>query len=450
MIHLLQNFSRVIFLGFIATYILNLQARTQSPIPPLKKPDHERLFIEQLNIQLKKDFSLDFQWDTREKESFQGDKKERKKGNNQQTKVTTKPPQTVGEAKVAALLEERRKWLAKNKKDKVLAKKSSSSWMNEKKGQQTRWVENTQKLEKKWIQKKKEILDLWHREKLKLKKNLPALKEDLTNLSDFQKETISVTEAQSDASQSISENKTKELDSLKLDYNILSPSFRLPIRSQGKRSTCSAFAAVRAMEILAYPQVGEKDLSEQFFYYASKPKCQKSPCSKKGSWPLNGFRFRIPSEDHCPYTQMDKQNNETHIPLAPSCKLGQAKVQSFSKLKSRQEIQTAIREGKPVIGGFRLNDAFFENEGYVFLNGEPDEFRILSPSRHAAGHALVLVGVMDLPQKLWAKQGKHCTVVANSWGEGWGLGGHACVSDGWFDQYRYQFPFLSVDRVSFE
>ena len=121
------------------------------------------------------------------------------------------------------------------------------------------------------------------------------------------------------------------------------------------------------------------------------------------------------------------------------------KVARYSKVKSRNDIQDAIRKGIPVIGGFKLDDAFYNNVGYVFLK---DRGASNLTDKHAAGHALIMVGVLDLPQKLWATQGKHCTVVTNSWGDGWGLGGHACLSDKWFDQFRYQFDFLAVEQVS--
>jgi C1A family cysteine protease len=91
-----------------------------------------------------------------------------------------------------------------------------------------------------------------------------------------------------------------------------------------------------------------------------------------------------------------------------------------------------------------LSKNFYLNNGHVFKTKNLS----LGKDSHAQGHALLLVGVMELPAKLHATQGRFCTIVANSWGEGWGKGGYACLSDAWFDQFRYNIPFLSVEKVS--
>ena len=213
---------------------------------------------------------------------------------------------------------------------------------------------------------------------------------------------------------------------------------------------CAAFAAVRAIEILAKAQGKERDLSEQYFYYASKPECQESPCQRPGSWPRLAYeesskssRFNIPLEKNCPYRDKDKPGNETQIPLAQSCSRGVAKVGKFSMVKNRHEIQERLRYGQPVIGGFKLSDDFFLNTGFVFK--EPGQK--VGTDLHSQGHAILLVGVMELPQSLHESQGKYCTLIANSWGEGWGRGGHACISDKWFDEFRYQISFIALESV---
>ena len=54
------------------------------------------------------------------------------------------------------------------------------------------------------------------------------------------------------------------------DAHIVSAAFDVPIRDQGPRATCAAFAGVRAVEILLAQHKLEKDLSEQYLYWASK------------------------------------------------------------------------------------------------------------------------------------------------------------------------------------
>ena len=44
---------------------------------------------------------------------------------------------------------------------------------------------------------------------------------------------------------------------------------------------------------------------------------------------------------------------------------------------------------------------------------------------------------MKLPQKYWAQEGKMCFIIANSWGKGWGLGGHACLTETWVQNHIF-------------
>jgi hypothetical protein len=69
----------------------------------------------------------------------------------------------------------------------------------------------------------------------------------------------------------------------KAQMSFIAANFKQKIRNQGPRPTCAAFAAVRAVEIKARMEGFGRDLSEQYFYYASKPECQDKPCSKPGS-----------------------------------------------------------------------------------------------------------------------------------------------------------------------
>lgn len=68
------------------------------------------------------------------------------------------------------------------------------------------------------------------------------------------------------------------------DVHIVNGAFSVPVRDQGARPTCVAFAGIRAIETILVQNKQEKDLSEQYLYWAGKPTCQKSPCSEKGSW----------------------------------------------------------------------------------------------------------------------------------------------------------------------
>ena len=68
------------------------------------------------------------------------------------------------------------------------------------------------------------------------------------------------------------------------DYYIVPAAMSVPIRDQKYRPTCSAFAGVRTMEVMLAQNGQNVDLSEQYFYWASKEDCQSRPCSQPGSW----------------------------------------------------------------------------------------------------------------------------------------------------------------------
>ncbi len=434
--------SQKCILIFISFLLSSHSFATVKSEPLLSSDEKRTLIVQEIKKGISKEFNLKCSWNENgediDRDPVVVDEK-----------IVVKKKSSRGENKVEQMLRVQREKIkkmreaqkAQHRSDTARAKSetpSSKDWMSQKSKASSKWMQDKINEQSSWQKKKLEVLNQWARSKEKYKKELPEIKKDLTDLSEFTNETIKVTKA-------VAEAHTPNVNQYSM--HLIKENFELPIRSQGLRSTCSAFAAVRSMEILAKRKGRNMDLSEQYFYYASKPKCQKSPCTKKGSWPEPAFNFEIPLEKGCPYSPIEKGSNETQIPMPSSCRIGQAKVSRYSRSKTRNEIQQALREGYPVIGGFKLNDAFYKNEGYVFLKGEADEFAIVK-DKHAQGHALILVGVMDLPRELWSKQGKHCTLVANSWGEGWGLGGHACLSDAWFDQYRYQFPFLVVEEVA--
>ncbi|MCF8059775.1 MAG: C1 family peptidase [Bacteriovoracaceae bacterium] len=353
----------------------------------------------------------------------------------------------------------KRKGIVSNKKasNKIADDKSSidGDWMTQRKSSVESWGEQKKKQQKKWQVDRLATIKRWENARKAFKKILPEIKSDLTEIPFGSAEApiSTLKPKQQYRAKSTSPVTVARTSNSPLELSFIEEAFRIPVRSQGRRPTCAAFAAVRAVEILAKGLGQEKDLSEQYFYFASKPDCQQSPCQRPGSWPRQAFDnskkgigFDIPLEADCPYNESKKSNNETQIPLKRSCDRGVAKVSQFSMVKNRYEIQDRIRSGQPVIGGFKLSDDFFLNTGFVFKEANQK----MGKGMHAQGHAILLVGVMELPKGLQKTQGRYCTLIANSWGEGWGRGGHACISDAWFDQYRYEIPFIALEKVAIQ
>ncbi|MBT3583612.1 MAG: hypothetical protein HN509_01790 [Halobacteriovoraceae bacterium] len=234
-------------------------------------------------------------------------------------------------------------------------------------------------------------------------------------------------------------------------YHVIPGALDAPVRDQGRRPTCAAFAGIRAIELLLRSSDVKQDLSEQYFYWASKPNCQNRPCTQRGSWVLKGFGSskssfspNIPGENACPYKKQQVNGNETQTPLTNRCKSGSVKVSGYKRLSSLDDIMGALKSNQPVVAGFKLSPNFYKNNGLIsygasFVNGKMDS--------HAMGHAVLLIGYMQLPEKLHGREGRVCLLVANSWGEGWGRGGHACVTERWVRQYRIENAFVALNKA---
>ena len=311
-------------------------------------------------------------------------------------------------------------------------------WMSQKMNEQSVWNKAIKSDLRKWEKAKKDMLNKWEADKKKYFKRLPTYKKNLVSKTVFSSSGI------------FKPNMEKLKTRFKGSGVVIVPNaFDLQVKDQGKRPTCSAFASTRALEISLAQNGTKKRLSDQFIYFASKPYCQKSPCSKKGSWALAAFkksknssRPDIPSEKSCPYSKSPKRGNETQIPLRNGCFEGEHQLKKFHQVKNLAQIIKSLDRGQPVVSGFKLSPNFYKNKGVILYKDATKSGKMNS---HAAGHAILLVGYMKIPVSL--NEGKVCFITANSWGVGWGKGGHACLSEKWVKNFRFNIPFLAVEKV---
>jgi C1A family cysteine protease len=242
---------------------------------------------------------------------------------------------------------------------------------------------------------------------------------------------------------------TAELNSF--SYHIIPGAFDVPVRDQGRRGTCAAFTAIRAYETIAAVFNKKINLSEQYFYWSSKPECQKQTCANGGSWYGKGLvasqqarSFDVPLEAKCPYVTDKVANNETQIPLKKSCRSGVAKALDFKMVKNNQ-ILGEITNNHPVMGAFKLSPNFYKSRGVISFK---DSLKDGKKDEHAGGHAILLVGYVKLPAEYHAAEGEVCYVTANSWSEGWGKGGYACLTQKWVDEYSLAHMSLTSIELS--
>lgn len=236
------------------------------------------------------------------------------------------------------------------------------------------------------------------------------------------------------------------------DAHIVNGTFSVPMRDQYNRPTCVAFAGIRGIEILLAQNNRPQDLSEQYLYWAGKPKCQKSPCTEKGSWIREAYGFSkqrpmidIPLESHCGYNGQSVEKNETQVPLSSGCFDGSVKVSGFDEVRTLSDVVEKIKKNQPVVVAAKLSENFYKNKGLITLGESESTGQKLD--RHALGHAFLAVGVMELPSKLHEKEGNFCLVVANSWGKGWGAGGYSCITERWFEKHRQPSPFVAISKI---
>ena len=247
------------------------------------------------------------------------------------------------------------------------------------------------------------------------------------------------------------EERRKEPPKPKWNWKAVDYSLDLTVKSQSQRPTCSAFASIRAIEI-KLAQLGKNlDLSEQYFYWASKPNCQSIPCNNWGSAFGVGIRVSknsskndIPPETSCPYQNEDRPNNQTQIPLRIGCQRdGIAKVVKYEYFNSVDELPSFLDKNHPVIGGFTLSPGYYETKAFLSL---ADDKKLGTTDSNEGGHAFNIIGYMELPKSLHRDEGKRCYIAANSWGYGWGAGGHTCISEAWLKKH-VMTTFFAITSV---
>lgn len=240
------------------------------------------------------------------------------------------------------------------------------------------------------------------------------------------------------------------------DAHIVSGAFTVPVRDQGPRATCAAFAGVRAVEIVLAQHKLTPDLSEQYLYWASKPTCQRAPCAERGSWITRGYEYSqarsqvdIPLEKSCGYQLKVESTNETQVPLTAGCSTGVAQVLEFTRARTLADVIEKLKQNIPIVMSARMSTNFYLNQGLVTLS-EAKKSAPPKRDQHTQGHAFLAVGVIELPAELQASEGQYCLVISNSWGAGWGAGGYGCLTEKWLEAYRSDNTFVGPTKVAYQ
>lgn len=192
-----------------------------------------------------------------------------------------------------------------------------------------------------------------------------------------------------------------------------------PVRNQGNRGTCSAFAAMALIEYTmpsAY-----SNLSEQCLVYFST---RRDPgwISQRVDYMLSKGVFL---ESSCPYS-----NNASQIPSNinqgnPDLLVGGGVYYLGSpSINSLQTVKNQINRGAPVgLSVWVSTQDFYNNSSSVIIRHPSNQNNICLQSSECGGHAVVITGYNDNNQTLEIK---------NSWGTSWKDGGYGRMTYEYF------------------
>lgn len=195
-----------------------------------------------------------------------------------------------------------------------------------------------------------------------------------------------------------------------------------PVRNQGDRGTCVAYAALAAYEHYLAVHGAAQDLAEQFLYWNCK--ANDNAPTTYGTW--LGVAFPLLGRDGCcleatwPYVPTTVAGDEGQGPPpagarmeALSYRLAHVKPlapTAVADIKAELPAQRCVAFSIPVFNSWFMNRQ-------VALTGDltmpiPGEVR-------AGGHAMCLVGYVDLPGRPELGGGRF--VLRNSWDTHWGI-----------------------------
>lgn len=225
-----------------------------------------------------------------------------------------------------------------------------------------------------------------------------------------------------------------------------------PVKNQGERNTCNAFAATALMEFLIQNKTGKTvDLSESYNYWLGKTQTLNTPFLREAYAHMDGlagflavqaYRFGSLAESDWPYEstnwlqRQDKRCKTTQ---------GQSDTACFTGLPPRS-VQPLPYRLEPVFVDRQQMGAFLlkEKKPLVFnilwvqsaLNQATGEFRMptVQEAKSAPGHVILLVGYETKTRQF---------LFRNSYGPGWGQHGYGRIPEDYVMKYCEVCPYLS-------
>lgn len=190
-----------------------------------------------------------------------------------------------------------------------------------------------------------------------------------------------------------------------------------PIRNQGQRGTCVAFAVTAGHEVSRGPAIPD-DLSEEALYWGCK--------TTDGNW-HGGTKFTSahtaierwgqPLETRWPYN--DAQVDGVEIKLPVGMKMSDWHRSGLRRVGTAiADLQALLAAGTPVVLGLTVFDTLFRPGRDGRVQDPPPR----APQRGL--HAVLAVG-----------REPGSILIRNSWGPGWALGGYGWITDTYVNKF---------------
>lgn len=187
-----------------------------------------------------------------------------------------------------------------------------------------------------------------------------------------------------------------------------------PVRNQGRRPTCLAFAA---SVVHRHAHRHDEELCVEWLYYHAVKRAGDGP--DDGST-LDDTRAVLsemgqPEESFWPYRDARPSRASWRPPGEAGSVL---RCGAAACNPGLVHLRTEIKAGRPAVLALSISEVFYggweEVEGEVLLRDDAE------PIDLTRGHAVVAVGYGQIGEE-------PCFLVRNSWGERWGCNGHVWI-----------------------
>lgn len=194
-----------------------------------------------------------------------------------------------------------------------------------------------------------------------------------------------------------------------------------PVRYQGNRPTCVAFAALSAFEHYKRRMGDHQDFSEQFLYWS----CKERDGDRDGRGTNLGIAIPLLRDDGCcteatwPYNSEPRAANEGQGPPPEDAQLEALdnRISTFKKLipKSVLDLKRELASGCPVAFSVPSYQSWFKN---IWVSYTGDIVLPTPGDSVEGGHSMCLVGYVEEPGAPGWGGGRF--LVRNSW-DRWGI-----------------------------